>query len=89
VIASAFRTIEQTEPLVTNKVTVPVVAMGGELSRGGHVREMTESVAQKVTGVVIPGCGHLCPRSAPSGLRTSCFSARTNQEGLLHDATKA
>jgi pimeloyl-ACP methyl ester carboxylesterase len=57
--------IDQTEPLATNKVTVPVVAVGGELSRGDQVREMMESVAEKVTGVVIPGCGHFVLEERP------------------------
>jgi pimeloyl-ACP methyl ester carboxylesterase len=65
VYRAAFRTIEQTEPLATNKVTVPVVAVGGELSRGDHVREMVESVAHTVTGEVIPGCGHFVPEERP------------------------
>jgi pimeloyl-ACP methyl ester carboxylesterase len=65
VYRAAFQTIEQTEPLADRKVTVPVVAMGGELSRGDHVREMVESVAQYVTGLVIPGCGHFVPEERP------------------------
>jgi pimeloyl-ACP methyl ester carboxylesterase len=65
VYRAAFRTIEQTEPLATSKVTVPVVAVGGELSRGDHVREMVQSVARTVTGEVIPGCGHFVPEERP------------------------
>lgn len=65
VYRAAFRTIEQTEPLADDKVRVPVVAVGGALSRGHHVREMVESVAEMVTGVVIPGCGHFVPEECP------------------------
>jgi pimeloyl-ACP methyl ester carboxylesterase len=65
VYRAAFRTIDQTEPLATNKVTVPVTAVGGELSRGDQVREMLESVADTVTGVVIPACGHFVPEERP------------------------
>jgi pimeloyl-ACP methyl ester carboxylesterase len=65
VYRAAFRTIEQTEPLADNKVRVPVIAVGGELSRGDHVREMVESVAETVVGVVIPGCGHFVPEERP------------------------
>jgi pimeloyl-ACP methyl ester carboxylesterase len=65
VYRTAFRTIAQTEPLSRRKVTVPVVAVGGELSRGDHVREMVGSVAESVTGVVIPGCGHFVPEERP------------------------
>jgi pimeloyl-ACP methyl ester carboxylesterase len=65
VYRAAFQTIEQTEPLATNKITVPVTAVGGELSRGDQVREMIETVAENVTGVVIPGCGHFVPEERP------------------------
>jgi pimeloyl-ACP methyl ester carboxylesterase len=65
VYRAAFLTIDQTEPLADNKVRVPVIAVGGELSRGDHVREMVESVAETVTEVVIPGCGHFVPEERP------------------------
>lgn len=65
VYRAAFQTIDQTEPLAENKVSVPVIAVGGELSRGDHMREMAESVAETVTGVVIPGCGHFVPEERP------------------------
>jgi pimeloyl-ACP methyl ester carboxylesterase len=65
VYRAAFRTIDQTESLADHKIRVPVIAVGGELSRGDHVREMLESVAQTVTGVVIPGCGHFVPEERP------------------------
>ncbi len=57
--------VEEQEPLADNKVSVPVIAVGGALSRGDHVREMVESVAETVTGVVIPGCGHFVPEERP------------------------
>jgi pimeloyl-ACP methyl ester carboxylesterase len=65
VYRAAFTTIEQTEPLAHDKVSVPVVAIGGELSRADYVREMVESVAHTVTGVVVPGCGHFVPEERP------------------------
>jgi pimeloyl-ACP methyl ester carboxylesterase len=65
VYRAAFQTIDQTEPLADSKVSVPVIAIGGELSRGDHVREMMETVAETVTGVVIPGCGHFVPEERP------------------------
>jgi pimeloyl-ACP methyl ester carboxylesterase len=65
VYRAAFRTVDQTEPLAANKVSIPVTAVGGELSRGDHVRAMLESVAETVTGVVIPGCGHFVPEERP------------------------
>jgi pimeloyl-ACP methyl ester carboxylesterase len=65
VYRAAFRTIDQTESLADHKVPVPALAIGGELSRGDHVREMVESVAETVTGMVIPGCGHFVPEERP------------------------
>jgi pimeloyl-ACP methyl ester carboxylesterase len=32
------------------------------------VRQMVESVAETVTGVVIPGCGHFVPEERPDRL---------------------
>jgi pimeloyl-ACP methyl ester carboxylesterase len=49
----------------TTEVNVPIVAIGGELSRGDQVREMLESVAEDVTGLVVPGCGHFVPEERP------------------------
>jgi hypothetical protein len=65
VYRAAFRTIDQTEPLAGSKVSVPVIAVGGALSRGDQVRERVETVAETVTGVVIPGCGHFVPEERP------------------------
>jgi pimeloyl-ACP methyl ester carboxylesterase len=65
VYRAAFTTIEQTEPLADHKVNVPIVAIGGELSRGDQVRQMLESVAEDVTGLVVPGCGHFVPEERP------------------------
>jgi pimeloyl-ACP methyl ester carboxylesterase len=65
VYRAAFRTIEQTEPLASKKVTVPVVAVGGDFSRGDQVRQMISSVADNVTGVVVEGCGHFVPEERP------------------------
>jgi pimeloyl-ACP methyl ester carboxylesterase len=65
VYRAAFRTIDQTEPLAESKVSVPVIAVGGALSRGDQVLAMVESVAETVTGVVIPGCGHFVPEERP------------------------
>jgi pimeloyl-ACP methyl ester carboxylesterase len=65
VYRAAFTTIEQTETLARAKVTVPVLAIGGELSRGDQVREMVASVAHEVTGIIVPGCGHFVPEERP------------------------
>ena len=45
---TAFINIDQTEPLMVRKVTVPVVALGGEKGLGAKVGEMVKMVAETV-----------------------------------------
>jgi pimeloyl-ACP methyl ester carboxylesterase len=65
VYRSAFTTMEQTAPLTTNKVRVPLVALGGEKAQGDRIREMIAMVAETVDGGAIPNCGHLLPEEGP------------------------
>jgi pimeloyl-ACP methyl ester carboxylesterase len=65
VYRAAFKTIEQTEPLRKNKVTVPVIALGGANAQGNKVREMVSMVAVNVTGHVVSDCGHFLPEECP------------------------
>jgi pimeloyl-ACP methyl ester carboxylesterase len=65
---AGFKSIEQTEPLAANKVTVPITAVGGVKSLGAHVAEMVSLVASNVTPVVIEDCGHFSPEDQPEKL---------------------
>ncbi len=66
VYRAAFTSIEQTEPLMNAKVTVPVVAMGGESGGlGAKVGEMVKMVAEHVEVVTVPDCGHFLPEECP------------------------
>lgn len=68
VYRAAFKSIEQTEPLaglLGQKVTVPVVALGGEKGLGKQVISMLEMVAKDVEGEVIADCGHFVPEERP------------------------
>lgn len=65
VYRAAFTNIEQTEPLTKRKVTVPVVALGGEKTLGAQVREMLGRVAERVSGGAVSGCGHFLPEECP------------------------
>lgn len=65
VYRAAFTTIEQTEPLIRERVRVPVVAIGGEKGLGSRVRPMVEMVAENVTGDPISKCGHFVPEECP------------------------
>lgn len=65
VYRASFASIEQTEPLTKNKISVPVVALGGEKGLGARVREMVEMVAEGVHGGVVKDCGHFMPEERP------------------------
>ena len=68
VYRAAFATIEQTTPLATRKVGVPVVALGGDEGQGERVRQMVERVAERVSGGTVPGCGHFIPEECPEAV---------------------
>jgi pimeloyl-ACP methyl ester carboxylesterase len=69
VYRAAFISIEQTEPLAGlltgHKVSVPVVALGGEKGLGDQVLAMVKMVAKDVEGEVIADCGHFLPEERP------------------------
>ncbi len=66
---AAFTSIEQTEPLARlltrHKVTVPVMALGGEKGLGEKVQTMVKLVAKDVEGALITDCGHFLPEECP------------------------
>ena len=65
VYRAAFTTMEQTAPLMRNKVRVPIVALGGESAQGLEIRKMVEMVATSVDGGSIANCGHFVPEERP------------------------
>ncbi|MEO3806029.1 alpha/beta hydrolase [Nonomuraea sp. B1E8] len=48
-------------------LTIPVLAIGGELS-GTYVEQVMRLVATDVTGLVVPGAGHFLPEEAPDAM---------------------
>ena len=62
---AAFETISQTAHLPENKVTIPVVALGGEKGLGALVGKFVSMVASDVQSEVIPSCGHFIPEERP------------------------
>jgi pimeloyl-ACP methyl ester carboxylesterase len=58
-------TIAQDEQRKSRRLTMPVLAIGGEASYGEHVGEAMELVADDVQSVVIPGTGHWVAETAP------------------------
>jgi pimeloyl-ACP methyl ester carboxylesterase len=63
---AAFASIAQTEPLMVDKVTVPVVALGGEKGLGAKVGEMVAMVAADVEAHTLGGCGHFMTEERPA-----------------------
>ncbi|CAN5123211.1 alpha/beta hydrolase [soil metagenome] len=63
---AAFASIAQTEPLMAAKLTVPVVALGGEKGLGGKVGEMVAMVAENVEAHTLADCGHFMTEERPA-----------------------
>lgn len=61
----AFAIIDQTEPLMSAKIAVPVVALGGEKGLAGKVGDMVAMVAQNVEAHTLAGCGHFMTEERP------------------------
>jgi len=60
---------EDNRRLMQRKLTIPVLAIGGELSASGPVLDKTmREVAENVTYRVAPGSGHFVPEEAPDFL---------------------
>ena len=62
---AAFKTIEQTTSLKSNKITTPVLGIGGDKALGDKVAQMVRAVAQHVTAKTIAECGHFIPEERP------------------------
>jgi len=62
---AAFASIDQTEPLMIAKISLPVVALGGEKGLGGKVGDMVAMVAENVEAHTLAGCGHFINEERP------------------------
>lgn len=58
-------TLAQNEERKTRRLTMPVLAIGGEASYGDHVGEAMQPLADDVQSVVVPGAGHWVAEEAP------------------------
>ncbi len=65
VYRTAFRTIQQTDPLTETKVRTAVVTLGGEKGLGPMVGEMLKRVAENVETHTLSNCGHFLPEECP------------------------
>ncbi|MCU1752680.1 alpha/beta fold hydrolase [Pseudomonas sp. 6D_7.1_Bac1] len=65
-----FRSIRQDEvdnkASMATRLTMPVLAIGGEKSFGGNEAIVMRNTADKVTEVVVPGAGHWLMEEAPT-----------------------
>jgi len=62
---AAFASMDQTEPLMAAKITLPVVALGGEKGLGDKVGNMVAMVAENVEAHTLVGCGHFMIEERP------------------------
>jgi pimeloyl-ACP methyl ester carboxylesterase len=82
-------TIAQDEQRKTRRLTMPVLAIGGEASFGEHVGEAVQAVADDVQSVVIPGVGHFVAEEAPEEMLealTAFLSPYRDGEGAARAA---
>lgn len=63
-----FNSIEQTTPLMQNKVKVPIIAVGGARSLGTRVGDMVRLVAENVEVQTIEGAGHFVAEEQPEAV---------------------
>ena len=69
VYRAAFASIAQSEPLMTAKITTPVVAMGGGAGGlGAEVGEMVKMIAADVAVETVAACGHFLPEEQPGAV---------------------
>ena len=61
-------TIAQDEQRKTQRLTMPVLAIGGEANFGDHAGEAVQAVADDVQSVVIPDTGHFLAEESPDEL---------------------
>src|SRR3954454_8705975 len=77
--------IAQNEQRATRRLTMPVLAVGGEASFGENAGNATQAVADDVRGVVIPGTGHFLAEESPDEL----LAALTEFLGPYRDGAAA
>jgi pimeloyl-ACP methyl ester carboxylesterase len=75
VYRALFTSMEQTEPLRSEPVSVPVIALGGERSQGARVAQMVGMVAADVQSGIVPGAGHFLPEESPEDIAARVLAA--------------
>ena len=81
-------TVAQNTERKETPLAMPVLAIGGELSYGGHVAEVMRLIATDVQEVVITGAGHWVAEEAPDQMLqalTDFFEPSRQGQGASHD----
>ena len=65
---SIFDSIEQNRATASTRLTMPVLAVGGESSLGEAMAKSAGQAAQNVQAAVIADCGHYVPEERPAEL---------------------
>jgi pimeloyl-ACP methyl ester carboxylesterase len=83
-------TAMQNEQRKTERLTMPVLAIGGAQSSGAMVEDTMRLVADDVQGLVIPDCGHWVAEQAPEAMLTaiSAFLAPYKGEATVIDVSE-
>jgi len=63
-----FTSIAQNRATAARKLSMPVLAIGGEQWLGALMQKMVEPVATQLRAEVIPGTGHFVPEEAPEAV---------------------
>lgn len=79
-------TVAQNVRRKNRQLTMPVLAIGGELSYGDHVAEAMRLVAEDVQSVVIPGAGHWVAEEAPHEMLAALTGFLASYRGALAGA---
>lgn len=79
-----FESARQNKASAKTKLTMPVLALGGETGVGDALLKTMQAVAVNVRGEVLPGCGHYLPDEQPAE-----FAARVTTFLQAEDAVVA
>jgi pimeloyl-ACP methyl ester carboxylesterase len=79
-------TVAQNQQRKTQKLTMPVLAIGGAASYGEHVAEAMHLVADDVQSVVIPSAGHWVAEEAPDEMLAALTVFLASYRGALAGA---
>ena len=78
-----FESVKQNKESVKTKLTMPVLALGGETGVGAGMLKTMQAVATNARGGVLPGCGHYIPDEKPHEFAAQLITFLTADESAL------